>query len=249
MKEVKAEKIIRQIKADYNLIARHFDQTRKFLSPEMKNWKKYIKPGQKILDAGCGNGRLLGLVDRSGVEYYGIDLSEELIAIAKKECQKYNNLKANFQVASILNLPLANDIFDVIFCLSVLHHVPSASGRWQAVAEMQRVLKPGGLLIMSNWYFWNKYSNKKYGVSRQIKLNWLRGLDKGGVLIPWKDQQGKILAQRYCYAFTKPEIRKLVENNGFIIRQNKIVAREKLSQGQGRGLENLITLAYKPAKV
>jgi len=246
MNKSKAEKIISKVKADYNLIAGYFNQTRKFLSPEMKAWGIYIKSGQKILDVGCGNGRLMELFKNNTIEYYGVDLSDELIAIAKKECQKYNLIKANFQVANMLDLPFADNIFDLVFCVSALHHIPSAVGRWQAVQEMQRVLKPGGLLAMNNWYFWNKYTNKKYSIKKQTRLNWLRGLDKGGILIPWKDKEGKILVRRYCYAFTKPEMKKLVETNGFIILENKIVSRQNFNTNKEKGFESLITIVRKP---
>lgn len=247
MKEKKIEKLISKMEKDFNLIASHFSQTRRFLWPEIKAWQKYVKSGEKVLDIGCANGRLLGMFKDTAVEYFGIDLSEELIAIAKKECQKYSVSKVNFQVANMLDLPFEDNSFDSVFCVATLHHMPSDTRRWQAVSEMYRVLKPGGLLFLNNWYFWNRFTNKKYLIKKQLVLNWLKGLDKGGVLIPWKDSKGKTVVNRYYYAFKKPELGRLLQKNGFEILENKIVARPSSNHYENnKGFESLVSIAQKP---
>ena len=77
--------IISKTREDYNLIAKHFSNTRYDVWLELKQFEKYVKPGQKVLDWGCGNGRLLLMLREKGIKYFGLDQSDELIKIAKEK--------------------------------------------------------------------------------------------------------------------------------------------------------------------
>jgi len=89
------DQIIKQIiagtKANYKKIAVKFSDTREKIWPEMEEFKKYIKDGDKILDLGCGNGRLIEAFRNKRVEYTGMDNSKELIEIAKRKFQIPNS--------------------------------------------------------------------------------------------------------------------------------------------------------------
>src|SRR3989344_5484974 len=100
MKPEAAQKILEQTKKSYNTIAKDWDRTRQTLWPSWKDFLKYIKDGDKILDVGCGNGRLIKLFENVNIDYTGIDNSEELIKIAKN-----NYPNQNFLVGEILQLP------------------------------------------------------------------------------------------------------------------------------------------------
>ncbi len=245
MKKNKAEKIIKQISVGYDLIAKDFSDTRYKVWPEMNTWQQYFSEGQKVLDVGCGNGRMMQLLSDKQLDYVGCDISSQLINIAKYKCQQYNFKTADFQVADIRKLPWPDQTFDVLLAVAVLHHLPHPENRWQALQEMYRVLKPGGLLLMNNWYFWNNYANKKYQIKKQMLVNWLRGLEKQALLIPWKNQQGKVLVNRYYYAFHKRELGKLLEQTGFILQKNQVFSREERIN-QDNKFESLISMAKKP---
>jgi 2-polyprenyl-3-methyl-5-hydroxy-6-metoxy-1,4-benzoquinol methylase len=101
----------------------------------------------KVLDAGCGDGiNLLGLSKLSdthnlsltlhGVDYNPIRLDRAL-----------NNVpSATLQCASLLNLPYGNSTYDVVLCSHTLEHIPDCR---KALAELMRVIRPGGLLIIA----------------------------------------------------------------------------------------------------
>ena len=72
-----------QIMIDYNSFAGQFSQTREYLWDDIKPLIKYIKENDKVLDIGCGNGRLYHVLKEKQIIYTGLDLSEELIKIAK----------------------------------------------------------------------------------------------------------------------------------------------------------------------
>jgi tRNA (uracil-5-)-methyltransferase TRM9 len=245
MKKSKAEKIIKQMSDGYNLIADDFSESRYQVWPEMIAWQKYFTDGQKVLDVGCGNGRMTQLLADKKIEYVGCDISSKLINIAKAKCQQYNFKTVDFQVADIRQLPWSDDTFDVLLAVAVLHHLPHPDNRWRGLQEMYRVLKPGGMLLMNNWYFWNAYANKKYQIKKQILVNWLRGMEKQALLIPWKDYQGKVLLNRYYYAFHKRELGNLLEQTGFILQQNQVFSRQENVTKQAK-FESLLTIAKKP---
>ena len=97
--------------------------------------KKYLKPGDVILDAGCGMGDLLMRFPKH--ERWGIDISGEYVAIAR-----YRGLYV--QQGRIEKLPWPKESFDMAFCTDVLEHVLDLN---RAVKELLRVLKPGGVII------------------------------------------------------------------------------------------------------
>ena len=73
------------VKSSYEEIADQFNQTRKkYLWPELIKLTKEIKTGDKILDVGCGNGRLLEAFGDKKISYLGVDNSEKLINLAEK---------------------------------------------------------------------------------------------------------------------------------------------------------------------
>jgi demethylmenaquinone methyltransferase/2-methoxy-6-polyprenyl-1,4-benzoquinol methylase/phosphoethanolamine N-methyltransferase len=111
-----------------------------------------IKPGDKVLDVGCGTGSLTLTAKRyagTSGSAYGIDASPEMIAVACKKAQS-SGLEAVFEVRLIENLGYPNDTFDVVISRLVIHHLPDDLKR-QAFAEIFRVLKPGGMIFIADF--------------------------------------------------------------------------------------------------
>jgi ubiquinone/menaquinone biosynthesis C-methylase UbiE len=94
--------------------------------------------GAAVLEAGCGTGLLLERVARSADDAWGVDLSAGMLAKARER---------GLQVVqgSVDALPFADQRFDVVYSFKVLAHVPRIR---EAVAEMARVTRPGGYLIL-----------------------------------------------------------------------------------------------------
>jgi SAM-dependent methyltransferase len=93
--------------------------------------------GQRVLDAGCGNGMYLHALRRRGILAVGCDLSEGMLAAAGPHLRLVH--------ADVTRLPFATSAFDVVLAPHMLYHVVDRRG---AVAEMRRVLKAGGSCVV-----------------------------------------------------------------------------------------------------
>lgn len=244
MKKETAQKILEETERSYNSIATDFNQTRNYLWPGLKDFKKYIKSGDKILDLGCGNGKLRLLFKETDIDYVGVDNSSELLKIAEKRLN-FKLPRQKFIKANILNLPFPDNSFDVVFFVAVLHHIPSKIFRQQVLREIRRVLKPNGILIMTNW---NRYQKRGPQLKYIIKYTLLKiigrsELDFKDTYLPWMG--GK--AYRYYHAFTLGELRKLVEKSGLKIQENYLAywRGKKASRLAYSKAANLVTIAKK----
>jgi ubiquinone/menaquinone biosynthesis C-methylase UbiE len=105
-----------------------------------------FKAGQKYLDVGCGNGAAaIHLARKYGLNVTGIDVDPAQIRLANAHSQKVN--KARFLTTDGTRLPFEDGQFEIVFTNKVTHHIPN----WrEALAEMIRVVKPGGFFIYSD---------------------------------------------------------------------------------------------------
>ena len=111
-----------------------------------------LGPGDRVLDVGCGPGRLaMTFAERvtPGGSVQGIDPSPEMIKLATTRAQK-DGIPISFQVAFAQQLPFPDATFDALSCTLALHHVAEDDQR-AAVEEMYRVLKPGGRILIAEF--------------------------------------------------------------------------------------------------
>lgn len=230
MDEAYAQYLLKKTTQDYNLIADHFARTREWIWQEVIPLAGDIWDGERVLDLGCGNGRLLELFREKGIDYVGVDSSEKLIEIAKKKYQPAPSIKkgkgplfrpaVRFLVANALNLPLPDNFFHKVFSLAVLHHIPSEKFRLQFLKEVRRVLREGGQLILSVWNLWSRKATWKLLLKYTfLKLIGKSKLDFKDIFYPWKSPRGQIIVQRYIHCFTKPELKNLVQKSGFKVKE------------------------------
>ncbi|WP_192254080.1 class I SAM-dependent methyltransferase [Mesorhizobium silamurunense] len=123
----------------------------------MGRWSRRLAPkfidfagvagGEKILDVGCGTGSLTFELVKSAdlAEIQAIDFSPVFVQAAK---ERNTDPRITFQQADATALPFADDMFDRALALLVLHFVPDTG---KAVAEMRRVVRPGGVVAAVVW--------------------------------------------------------------------------------------------------
>ncbi|MBE0476702.1 MAG: methyltransferase domain-containing protein [Coriobacteriia bacterium] len=111
-----------------------------------------IEPEDHVLDVGCGTGDLtLTAAKRVGESgsVRGIDASPEMIEVARRSAGRRGS-RATFEVALIEELPYGDSTFDVVMNRLMMHHLPEDLKR-KGFAEVLRVLKPGGLLLATDF--------------------------------------------------------------------------------------------------
>jgi SAM-dependent methyltransferase len=108
-----------------------------------------IAPGMRVLDAGCGYGRNLVYLLRAGCEIFALDADSDGVEhVRQLSASLQTGLPAqNFQVGSIERMPFADGLADVVICNSVLHFARDERHFHAMVADLWRVLRPGGLLF------------------------------------------------------------------------------------------------------
>jgi SAM-dependent methyltransferase len=98
-----------------------------------------LEAGARLLDAACGSGRTLDELARYG-RVSGVDLSPDAVETARRRGHD------DVHVARVEELPFADGTFDAVTCLDVVEHTPDDRA---ALAELQRVTRPGGLLLVT----------------------------------------------------------------------------------------------------
>jgi tellurite methyltransferase len=108
-----------------------------------------IAPGMRVLDAGCGYGRNLVHLLREGCEIFALDADTDGVEhVRQLSASLRTGLAAeNFQVGFIEQMPFQNGFADVVICNSVLHFARDEQHFRAMLAELWRVLRPGGMLF------------------------------------------------------------------------------------------------------
>lgn len=116
-----------------------------------------IKPGDRVLDVGCGKGFLLYDFTQAmpGVEVVGIDISEYAIEHAKEE------VKPSLQVASATKLPFDDDSFDLVFSINTVHTL-YCYDLDKALREIERVGKANKYVCVESWRNEDEKANLLY---------------------------------------------------------------------------------------
>jgi ubiquinone/menaquinone biosynthesis C-methylase UbiE/uncharacterized membrane protein YbhN (UPF0104 family) len=96
------------------------------------------------LDIGCGRGWYLGELRTAGAEMIGLDMSGRQLAAAAAHTQG----AVPFVQGTVMHLPFEDASFDFAYIINVLHHVPSPQHQREALAEIARVVRPGGLVFV-----------------------------------------------------------------------------------------------------
>jgi ArsR family transcriptional regulator len=100
---------------------------------------------EDYLDIGTGTGRLLELFGGQAQHAVGVDLSREMLAVARANLERAGLRHCSVRQADLYQLPLAGASFDVVTMHQVLHYLEDPAA---AIAEAARVVRPGGLLVI-----------------------------------------------------------------------------------------------------
>lgn len=215
MDKRKASQIIKEVKEQYNTIAKDWDASRFRPTEHKAKIVKNVKTGENVLDLGSGNSLILENVLAQNAHYFGFDISKELIKVAKDKYRTYvKNKQAEFKSGDATKkLPYDDSFFDVVLSFAVLHHVPTHELRLKFLQAIYRVLKVGGWAAINVWNLKNEWSDKRFKITEQLSSP-SSELESGDVRVSWKATGDKILG-RYLHVFEPKELEDLARAAGF----------------------------------
>uniref|UniRef100_A0A6C0HVM2 Methyltransferase type 11 domain-containing protein n=1 Tax=viral metagenome TaxID=1070528 RepID=A0A6C0HVM2_9ZZZZ len=177
------------VKTIYENIANNFSDKRGTNWDWIDSFINTINYNSSILDIGCGNGRNMKYPNYN---FYGIDNCSKFVEMAKE-------VSKNVYLSDMTNLPFEDNYFDAIISIASFHHLSTTERRIECLKEMHRVLKPGGKILLSIWSI-NQSHNKK--LNNQFTF--------GDNIVPFKNNKGDIIGNRYYYIFQLNEIYNLL---------------------------------------
>jgi ubiquinone/menaquinone biosynthesis C-methylase UbiE len=143
-----------EAKAQFDRWSGNYDRSplqRLLFGPSHQMLLHHLRPtDDRLLDIGCGTGQFLSqvLTARTELEAVGLDLSGPMLDLCTTRCRPWQDRTAVVRGDS-QRLPFADDTFDVITCSHSFHHYPDQA---RVVAEMHRVLRHGGRLLLIDGY-------------------------------------------------------------------------------------------------
>ncbi|MEK6985541.1 MAG: methyltransferase domain-containing protein [Candidatus Thermoplasmatota archaeon] len=187
--------------AVWEAIASSFDRNRTRTWPHVEAFLRGLPSGSRVLDLMGGNGRHLAPALAAGHRAVWLDFSRPASHIVGKRYPE-----AAVVVADATRLPLADAAFDACLFVAGLHSLPTTAARAESLAELHRVLRPGGMAQVTVW-------------SRDAP----RFRDQGtlgeplDVVIPWKSDGHD--APRHYFLYTPQALTRELESAGFLVEQ------------------------------
>lgn len=127
---------------DFDTIAQTYDRLNRVMTLGLdRRWRKYAVRGLQgdVLDVACGTGDMVLELQKRGCTVTGIDLSEEMLSIAKTKAP------ATYMISDAEQLPFPDETFDAVTCAFGVRNFVHLE---QGITEMLRVLKPGGRMVI-----------------------------------------------------------------------------------------------------
>jgi ubiquinone/menaquinone biosynthesis C-methylase UbiE len=133
-----------------------------------------LSAGQRVLDVGCGTGNLLRAAGKRhpDVELSGVDPDPKALARAARKARRAR-VAVRFERGFAQDLPYPDGSFDRVFSSLMLHHLDTAS-KDALLAEVRRVLRPGGMLVLTDMVVdghGHGHGGKKGGMSKHLADN------------------------------------------------------------------------------
>lgn len=204
--------------------AERFSDTR---SAPWRGWQRLLdrlpddlagREGLRVLDVGCGNGRLAlflaGTRGETAFSYLGVDASLSLLGLARRRLPpSFYLVQADVTASTALDLVRPASV-SLVAAFGLIHHVPGFDRRRALVAAMAAALRPGGMLWLSFWQFardprleqrtvtWEEHNRRAARVIDPARL------EEGDLLLRWGEADAG--AVRYCHFTDRAEAHRLV---------------------------------------
>ena len=168
---------------------RFYEQAFDFIADRLKP-----EPGATFLDAGCGSCAHSVRLARRGFKVHAVDFSESALRMAQQFVRERGvQDRITLGRESLLELSFPDQSFDYVLCWGVLMHIPDVA---RAVAELGRVLKPGGALVISEGNKSSLEAVAMRNLKRVLRREKAQVKDTPAGIEYWKEKDGDALVTR-----------------------------------------------------
>lgn len=183
--------------------------------------EKYFTPRVFILDIGCGSGRAAIPLHQAGYNVIGVDITPEMIETAR-DVARTRNLNIDYRIGDATQLEFKDTTFDgAIFANNGWAQIPGKDNRQQALNEIHRILKPGGVFIFTSHKRYISLDNLILWLIEWIKYHLLarlgirtEGIDYGDIFFERKHDKTK---KQFMHMAGAREVAGQVKKSGFTL--------------------------------
>ncbi len=219
----------------YDDHATAFADSRPRLHPGVKRSLARIPAGARVLEIGCGDGKVgRWLAANANVaSYLGLDSSEAMLERARRVTSGTWKVESSTSLLSTFHLPLAFALadlaspdwplalpahsFDWILAFAVFHHLPGFDSRTQILRTLAERLAPGGTFVMSNWQF-TRSERLEQRIVPWSALNLAEAdVEPGDYLLAW--ERGGKRGLRYVHVLDEAEARQMAGAAGLAVAE------------------------------
>lgn len=200
----------------YQQFANSFVKSRTASEPGLERIISSITKGNRVLDLGCGHGRIAALIPEETI-YTGMDFSFEMLSEAKRTIHP-SNITSTFVLGNLTDTRWPTSVthtrYDWIFLRAVLQHIPSYLLRSQIVKQAAALLSVNGILIMANWQFLRvKRLQKRILPWHKVGID-IKDVEPGDYLLDWQREGYGI---RYVHLVDEEETKLLAQDAGLVL--------------------------------
>jgi len=209
--EERTLRVIRETMRVYEEIGEDFDAKRRRPWSQLLRHLVRLPLGSMVLDAGSGGGRHAVPLVEQGLEVVCLDLAFNLLRKARSKSRMLHLVRGD-----LTKPPFRDHCFEAVLSIASLHHIPTRELRRASLRELHRVLRRGGLLVVSVW------SRRQLRFIKPLiksLIDKVRGrlFEYGDVEVPWR-YRGHTY-QRFYHLFTKSELREVLREAGFKVSE------------------------------
>lgn len=161
--------------------------------------------GKKVLEIGVGQGTDLMQFAKGGAECHGVDITDNHLTLTKKNFELQQR-EVDLRKADATQLPFPDGYFDCVYSFGVMHHIPEIE---KVIAEVYRVLRPGGVLMIALYYKWSAFHIFWKLFAHGLRHGWLFSKGYDGLLATIEDGADGIRIKPYVKLYSRKEMRGL----------------------------------------
>lgn len=162
---------------------------------------------QHVLEIGIGQGTDMMQFAQAGALCHGVDITQNHLKLTALNAT-LRGFDVDLHEVDATRLPFADNSIDCVYSFGVLHHIPEVD---QVVREINRVLKPGGRVMIALYYKWSAFHLLWKLLANGLRNGWLFTKGYAGLLATIETGADGVHIKPYVRLYSKPDVRRLMK--------------------------------------